>query len=217
MDKKLSEHFTYSEFKKKEYMREYQKKNKEYLKEYGKQWRKNNLDKIKKKDSERWKKNKVKLKEQHKKWLKNHPDYPNEWYHKNIEKCRERSRQNQGYRNTYKKRKREINPQFKLDSNIGWMIWKGLKEKKNNKRWTEFVNYTVEKLMKHLEKQFTLEMNWNNYGSYWVVDHIIPRNAFKYTQPNDIDFQICWSLNNLRPLSEEENFKKGSRYGYLFK
>ena len=49
-------------------------------------------------------------------------------------------------------------------------------------------------------------MNWDNYGTYWEIDHIIPRNLFNnifdYKSKN---FQICWSLMNLRPLEKSLN------------
>lgn len=60
--------------------------------------------------------------------------------------------------------------------------------------------YTAEDLRKHIESQFTPEMNWNNYGIYWELDHITPRFKFYYESYNDEQFKQCWALNNLRPL-----------------
>lgn len=48
-------------------------------------------------------------------------------------------------------------------------------------------------------------MSWDNYGEYWEIDHIIPKSQFDFTSYNDIGFQICWSLMNLRPLTVSEN------------
>lgn len=67
------------------------------------------------------------------------------------------------------------------------------------------VVYNLEQLKQHLESQFTPEMNWDNYGSYWELDHIIPQNLFNFNSSQDSDFQICWSLANLRPLTVKEN------------
>lgn len=77
------------------------------------------------------------------------------------------------------------------------------------------VNYNVSQLKQHLENQFTPEMSWDNYGSYWEIDHIIPKNCFNYEKPEDYDFKICWSLLNLRPLSKQEN-KNRKRSSNLF-
>ena len=67
--------------------------------------------------------------------------------------------------------------------------------------------------MRHLEQHFTAGMTWENYGKQgWEVDHIIPRSAFNYETPDDIDFKRCWSLNNLQPLWGQENWSKGGRF-----
>lgn len=78
----------------------------------------------------------------------------------------------------------------------------------NSRHWEKLVGYTLEELKEHLEKQFDENMNWDNYGTYWEVDHIIPKNQFKYVSTEDKDFKICWSLMNLRPLSKQENVSR---------
>lgn len=55
-------------------------------------------------------------------------------------------------------------------------------------------------------------MNWNNYGSYWWIDHKKPIAAFNYTIPEDQTFKDCWSLANLQPLEKIKNMKKGSNF-----
>lgn len=81
--------------------------------------------------------------------------------------------------------------------------------------WEKIVGYSIQELMDHLEKQFNDKMNWNNYGSYWHVDHKKPITWFKYTDYSDIEFKECWSLNNLQPLERIENIKKGNRYATI--
>jgi len=51
-------------------------------------------------------------------------------------------------------------------------------------------------------------MNWENYGSYWEIDHIVPLSAFKITSYEDESFKNCWSLKNLRPLQHSVNSSK---------
>lgn len=84
-------------------------------------------------------------------------------------------------------------------------IRKALKQNKACQHWEDLVPYTLQELKQHLESQFDKYMNWDNYGSYWEIDHIIPQNTFSFSSIEDKDFQICWSLMNLRPLTISEN------------
>ena len=212
-----------------DYGKQYYQANKEKNKERGKQWyynniekcsersrkyRLKNIDKKKEYDRLRHKENKDKERIQHKKWLKEHPNYNKEWKQKNKDKIKKSY--NQEYHNHYEQNKYKTNPKFRLNKSMRWMIWNGLKKEKSGKRWLEFVDYSLNDLVKHLEKQFTVEMNWENYGSYWVIDHIIPRKVFNFTKPEHEDFKRCWDLRNLRPLITEENLKKGGKLSNPF-
>jgi hypothetical protein len=55
----------------------------------------------------------------------------------------------------------------------------------------------------HLEKQFTPEMSWGNFGAYWEVDHIIPCWKFDLTILDQC--RRCFALANLRPLEKRKN------------
>ena len=76
--------------------------------------------------------------------------------------------------------------------------------------------YTTKELLEHLESQFDENMNWDNHGRLmenkytWQIDHIRPRIDFEYTTLDDPQYQECWSLDNMRPLSAKENSFKGS-------
>lgn len=45
----------------------------------------------------------------------------------------------------------------------------------------------------------------------WHIDHKIPKSAFNFETPEDIDFKRCWALKNLQPLWAAENIKKHDR------
>lgn len=80
---------------------------------------------------------------------------------------------------------------------------------RKTKKWEELVGYTVEDLKKYLESQFQPGMTWDNYGKNgWNIDHIQPIHTFNIKKENDEEFQECWSLENLRPLWQEENMKR---------
>nr|CAI9752059.1 hypothetical protein YSBCXYJI_YSBCXYJI_CDS_0157 [Caudoviricetes sp.] len=93
----------------------------------------------------------------------------------------------------------------KLNKSISVSINKSLQGFKLGRHWENLLNYTLQQLKEHLESQFTPEMNWDNYGSYWEIDHIIPQNLFNITDENCLDFKICWSLLNLRSLEKSLN------------
>lgn len=74
------------------------------------------------------------------------------------------------------------------------------------------VGYSWSMLREHLEAQFTPEMNWDNWGSVWELDHIKPLSMFRYESLLDPLFREAWQLSNLRPLLKHENAAKGSKY-----
>lgn len=114
-------------------------------------------------------------------------------------------------------RKLSKNPKFKLNHNIRSAIGKSLKGNKNGKRWETLVGYTLQKLKKHLEKQFTGGMTWENYGrGGWVVDHKIPISVFNFAESKHRDFRRCWALKNLQPMWARENVIKSNKLNNHF-
>jgi hypothetical protein len=64
-------------------------------------------------------------------------------------------------------------------------------------------------LIKWLEFQWKDDMNWENYGSKWHIDHIIPINQFDLTKK--IDQKICFHWRNLQPLYAFDNISKSDK------
>jgi len=52
-------------------------------------------------------------------------------------------------------------------------------------------------------------MNWNNQGSYWNIDHVIPCNSFNLEKEEEI--KKCFNWKNLRPCEKLENFSKNNK------
>lgn len=105
------------------------------------------------------------------------------------------------------KDKRKIDPLFKLKKNLRKMLWESVKNK--NISSENLVGYSFENLKFHLEKQFDSTMSWDNYGSYWSIDHKIPCSWFK-TEEQLI--KVGFRLNNLQPLEVNLNKSKGDSY-----
>jgi hypothetical protein len=57
-----------------------------------------------------------------------------------------------------------------------------------------------------LESKFTKKMKWQNYGSYWHVDHIEPLASFDHS--DDEHIRKAWHYTNLRPLEAKANMRK---------
>jgi ssDNA-binding Zn-finger/Zn-ribbon topoisomerase 1 len=106
-----------------------------------------------------------------------------------------------------KGKKRRSTPTGILNNRMGSDICRALSGQKKGRHWEILVGYTVEQLVKHLEKNFLPNMTWEN-RSEWHIDHKIPKSVFNYKTPEDIDFKKCWALKNLRPIWKEDNLKK---------
>lgn len=108
--------------------------------------------------------------------------------------------------NNNAKQRRKIDKNFAINCRMQNLLNSILKAKRlNSPILLERCGYTAKQLLEHLEQQFTSEMNWDNYGNYWELDHIIPKYKFYYENYSDEQFKQCWSLNNLRPLTVKEN------------
>ena len=112
----------------------------------------------------------------------------------------------------YAKKRKKENPKLKLDNNVSNIIWRCLKGNKMNKSWKYLVNFTLQDLTHHLEKQFDDKMSWQNYGSYWHLDHIVPKSWFPYETAEEQAFKNCWGLANLQPLEAKENWSKNNKW-----
>jgi hypothetical protein len=126
----------------------------------------------------------------------------------------------------YKKQKRLSDPSFRLRENVSRMIFQGLKKSgssKNGSSCLDYLSYSFIELFNHIEKRFESWMTWENQGQYnsnvwdnndsstwtWQLDHIIPQSDLPYTSMKDENFQKCWALENLRPLSSKQNLLDG--------
>jgi len=85
----------------------------------------------------------------------------------------------------------------------------GLLKEKIRGIW-KLLPYTPKEARKHFEKRFDKNMNWDNHGDYWHIDHIRPQASLPYTTTTCDNFKTCWSLSNLQPLSAEDNLAKNS-------
>jgi hypothetical protein len=97
--------------------------------------------------------------------------------------------------------------QFRIRKNIRDRMRLAMCGSSKSKHTIELLGCSVEELKKHLEKQFTEGMNWDNYGKKgWHIDHILPCASFDLTDPEQQ--KRCFHYTNLQPLWAEDNYKK---------
>ena len=77
---------------------------------------------------------------------------------------------------------------------------------KGGEHLEEYLGCNQDFFYKWLEYIFDKNMNLNNHGTYWVVDHVLPVASFNHENPEDV--KKCWNWKNLRPLEKIENIIK---------
>ena len=75
-----------------------------------------------------------------------------------------------------------------------------------NESTMSYIGCNIQYLREWFEYNFTSDMNWNNYGSLWSIDHIIPVCKFDLT--NDNEKLKCWNWSNLMPVTIKFNSSK---------
>ena len=99
------------------------------------------------------------------------------------------------------------------DTNINYRIKKSLAARLRaviikNDSTMNYIGCNIQYLREWFEYNFTSEMNWDNYGSYWSIDHIIPVCKFELT---DEDEKLkCCNWTNLMPVTVKYNSSKKS-------
>ena len=138
---------------------------------------------------------------------KKHLERTKKWREENgLEYFREKNKKwtsnNKEHINEYWKNRYQNNPEIKLHNRIRVRINNALNYYNKTKKQStlEFLGCKIEEYFVYLEQQFDENMNWDNYGSYWEIDHIIPLNkggSFHY--------------KNTQPLTITENRKKSDK------
>jgi hypothetical protein len=170
--------------------------------------------KILSKSHEYYIKNSEWIAEKKKIYRKNNPHIAKLWWAANPQKVAEyKERHRPNFKIWAKKHREKYKHDLrrKVNSVISSTIYKNLKQNngKQGESWTKMLPYSVEQLMRHIEKQFYGGMSWENYGKYgWHIDHKIPRAAFNFRAYTDIDFKKCWALKNLQPMWAHDNHVK---------
>lgn len=174
---------------------------KELRAKYNREYRAENIDRIKQKLRDYYDANKEKRRI---------------YVEKNKEKIAEQSRlryqRNKAAKNKYARDRRKKNEMAKMRHNLGTRLYHVFKRLGLNKpaNTNILLGADPQTIKNHITNQFAKDMSWDNYGK-WHIDHIIPLASAKDT---DELVTLCHYLN-LQPLWANENFSKHHKLNWV--
>ena len=178
--------------------KKYANDNKEKLRLKAQKYYQKNKEHILKNTNTYNKKNKKKLKEYKKTYISNPENY-NKQYQNIMDWRKENIEHHRKTRREYMMEYRKTSPNYILKENVSHYIRRVLNGGKSGS-YKKYLGCDIKDYKQYLEQKFTDKMNWNNYGTYWEIDHIIPTSkggSFHYT--------------NTQPLSITENRSKSNK------
>ncbi len=92
---------------------------------------------------------------------------------------------------------------------VRWIRWKS-----RGSFVTKYIGADIGFVREWVQKMFIGEMSWDNYGSLWVIDHIVPFRAFDLF--NKEDLKLVWNYRNLMPIYADDNLKKQGNVFFCF-
>jgi hypothetical protein len=212
-----------------EYKKNYYEENKDKIKEKNKETYHLNKDEINKRRRKNYEENKESFKEKRDEYFNNNKEKINErrrsYHSKNKDIINNRRKEKNRkyaleyyYANKERQNKRSVerrieklktDPFYKLIHNIRCLVRKSLQNQftTKSKKTIEILGCSFEEFKLHLESQFDDKMNWENQGTYWHMDHIIPISSAKTEE----DVYRLNHYTNFQPLYWEDNLKKSNK------
>lgn len=156
--------------------------------------------------------------------MANNSAYNKEYYKRNAEKIKERSRlwhknnpdKVRAIRNKYKKKRYKSDVLYRLETNIRNRINDALRLKYKKPRSTLVLLGidSMEDLRSHIESRFLPGMTWDN-RSEWCIDHFVP--IANYDLSDEKQLLEAFNYINLVPIWKKDNEKKGARLPFTLR
>lgn len=132
-----------------------------------------------------------------------------EWTERNRTKIRACNRERDALR-------RATDPAYRLRQTVRCLVRQSYKNRSLigvSGVWTH-LGYTPVELKNHIQSFFTEQngFSWENHGSVWELEHVVPQSWFTFSSPLCEQFKECWSLSNLKPDDKHFNRRKGNRF-----
>jgi len=168
----------------------------------------NNFEKIKIQQKEYYEKNKDELLLKNKNYRNENKEKINiqrkDYRKKNIEHIKNKNKEYLPIRKLKIKEKRKKDKNFQLKEVLRSKFHRMIKGINSSYKIILDCEFDYFKLW--IEFQFDKNMNWDNFGTYWELDHILP--LYKFNFENEFEKNIAFNWTNLQPLKKEENRKK---------
>lgn len=98
---------------------------------------------------------------------------------------------------------------YKLRVILRKRLKKILKAKRGRPATVQLLGCSYDSFRMHIESQFEKGMSWSNHGKTWHLDHIVPLDAFKLDEPEQL--RKAFHYTNVRPLMARLNLAKSSK------
>jgi hypothetical protein len=145
--------------------------------------------------------------------VKDHIQYQNKkYYEQNKESVLSQNKQyrdnNKDKIRLHKKHLLKTDIQYKLRTTLQCHVCRIVKGQ--SKYYMQFLGCDIKFFKEWIEFQFDKYMSWENYGTYWHLDHILPLCKFDMTEK--FNLFICLNWTNHQPLHKIENVKKHGKF-----
>ncbi len=135
-------------------------------------------------------------------WQKKNPDRVREtkyrWIRNNPEKA-------VAFRRAWYK-KRYADPFYRLERNLRGRLTHTVSSKRKCATTEALLGCSIEDFCIYIESKFEPGMTWENYGSVWQLDHIMPCAIFDFSNPEHQ--KRCFHFSNIQPLFSKDNLLK---------
>lgn len=116
---------------------------------------------------------------------------------------REYAKKNREEINKKTREKRKIKPEIKMAIAIRSRSRRLMRSKTST---SDKIGCSIKEFVVYIQNQFRDGMTWENYGSFWHLDHIKPLCSFNLLDPEE--YKKASHFSNLRPLLAWENLSK---------
>jgi hypothetical protein len=121
-------------------------------------------------------------------------------------------KENKEYFSNYSINKYHSDPQYRIAQQMRNRFNEILKKQniKKNNSIIKYLGCSLEEYKSHISSQFEKEMNWENQGEIWELDHQIPCSSFDFSKEDEI--YKCFNYTNIKPLFK--NNLMAEKFGY---